>query len=101
MHEFVKPSIKMSPHIRIQMNSSNTFWMIWWLNSISLDKGSCDTIKENIFHLKELANTVAQAGQGPQIHFGYKIRFKLQSRNIEEMQSDLNKKVPKCISYHK
>ena len=69
MHELVKAIVEVSPHVRIEMNSSNAFGMRWGRNSIGENKGTRQAVEEDVLDVKELAHTVTCTTQGPQVHF--------------------------------
>ena len=67
VHKFVKPHIKVSPHVRVKMDSTNAFRMVRGYNTISFHERPRYTIKKDILHHKELTEAISYASKSPKI----------------------------------
>jgi len=65
VHEFVESVIKVSPHVGVEMNSSNTFRMRWRRNIVGQNESPGQAVEKDILDLEELANAVACSTQSP------------------------------------
>ncbi len=65
MHEFVESIIKVSPHVRIEVNSSDTLRMWGRRNIVGQNESPRHAIEEDVLDLEELANAVTRSAQGP------------------------------------
>ena len=65
MHEFVESVIKVSPHVRVEVNSSDTFRMWGRRNIVGQNESPGQAVEEDILYLEELANAVPRSTQGP------------------------------------
>ena len=61
MHKLMQSGIKISPHVRIQMNTADTFGMVRRLNAIGHHERPTYAVEKHVLHVKKLSERVAEA----------------------------------------
>ena len=67
MHEFVEPVVKVSPHVRVEMDPSDALRMRRGRHVVGEEEGPGQSVEEDVLDVKELAYAVPRAAEGPKV----------------------------------
>ena len=78
MHEQVEAAVEVAPHVRVKMDPSDAFRMRRSRNVVGQNKGSRESVEDDVLDVEELADAVPGAAESPEVQF-----LEIRSRNSD------------------